>query len=121
MKSVSLFVIIASLVSCNTKPFVKHSLSFEKIADNCSNQSANISMNSNLNGERFVFESCLDADFTKAQVTSTQPNDSTVLINFERKNAEQALYKLTIDLDAYPRYSLLIIDRDSIRMQRVEP
>ena len=70
-------------------------------------------MNSNLNGERFEFQSCLDADFKKEQVTSSQPNDTTVMIKFERKNSKQALYKLTIDIDAYPRYSLLILDGDT--------
>lgn len=78
-------------------------------------------MNSNLNGERFVLQSCLDADFKKEQITSYQPNDTTVMIKFERKNSKQALYKLTIDLDAYPRYSLLILDGDTIHMKQVEP
>jgi len=78
-------------------------------------------MNSNLNGERFELQSCLDADFKKEQVTSSQPNDTTVSIKFERKNSQQALYKLTIDLDAYPRYSLLVLDGDTIHMKRVEP
>ncbi len=109
------------LAGCKTKPFVKHSLDFEKLGDNCSNRAPGISMNSNLNGERFVFEACLDADFTKEQVVSEQPNDTTVVIRFERKNPQQGLYKLTIDLDAYPRYHLLILDGESIQMQRVDP
>jgi hypothetical protein len=121
MKIITILLCIVFFAGCKTKPFVKHSVDFEKIADNCSNQSAGISMNSNLNGERFEFQSCLDADFTKEQVTSYQPNDTTVLIKFERKNEKQVLYDLTIDLDAYPRYSLLVMDGDSIQMKRVEP
>jgi len=114
-----LFIIL--LTGCQTKPFVKHSLDFEKTADSCTNQVSAISMNSNLNGERFEFQSCLDTDFKKEQAMSYQPNDTTVMIKFERKNPKQALYKLTIDIDAYPRYSLLILDGDSIQMKRVEP
>jgi hypothetical protein len=121
MRLTALFTCIIIIASCKTRPFVKHSLDFEKIGDNCSNRTEGIAMNSNLNGERFVFESCLDADFRKEQVTSEQTNDSTVVIKFERKNSQQALYKLTIDLDAYPRYHLLILDGETSQMKRVEP
>ena len=121
MKNTTILLLIILLMACKTQPFVKHSLEFEKIADHCKNQASAISMNSNLNGERFELQSCLDADFKKEQVTSYQPNDTTVMIKFERKNSQQALYKLTIDIDAYPRYSLLILDGDSIQMKRVEP
>src|SRR5215471_16378375 len=121
MRIIPVFLLVSLLAACKTKPFVKHSLSFEKIADKCSQMSPGISMNSNLNGERYELQSCLDADFNKGQVKSSQPNDTTVMIKFERKNSNQALYKLTIDLDAYPRYSLLILDGDTIHMKAVEP
>ena len=121
MKNVLVVLLIILLAACKTKAFVKHSLDFEKISDKCNGQASGISMNSNLNGERFELQSCLDADFKKEQVTSSQPNDTTVLIKFERKTSQQALYKLTIDLDAYPRYSLLVLDGDTIHMKRVEP
>jgi len=121
MRIATIFFLIVLLAACKTKAFVKHSLEFEKIADQCNNPSSAMSMNSNLNGERFEFQSCLDADFKKAQVTSYQPNDTTVMIKFERKNPQQALFKITIDVDAYPRYSLLILDGDSIHMKAVEP
>jgi hypothetical protein len=114
-------LIIVIVAGCKTKPFVKHSLDFERVSDKCNEAAPGISMNSNLNGERFELQSCLDADFKKEQITSFQPNDTTVVIKFERKNSKQALYKLTIDLDAYPRYSLLILDGDSIHMKPVEP
>jgi len=121
MKIIFVSLLIVLLATCKTKPFVKHSLDFEKIADKCGEQSSSISMNSNLNGERFELQACLDADFKKEQVISSQLNDTTVIIKFERKNSQQALYKLTIDLDAYPRYSLLVLDGDSIHMKSVEP
>jgi hypothetical protein len=121
MRIAPVILLIILSAGCKTKSFVKHSLDFEKIADKCSEQVASISMNSNLNGERFELQACLDADFKKEQVISSQPNDTTVIIKFERKNSQQALYKLTIDLDAYPRYSLLVLDGDSIQMKRVEP
>ncbi|HLG39865.1 MAG TPA: hypothetical protein VI461_09360 [Chitinophagaceae bacterium] len=121
MKIFFVFLIITSIAACRTKPFVKHDLEFEKVADNCNNQDAAFRMNSNLNGERFELQRCLDADFKKGQLTSYQPNDTTVVLKFERKNSSQALYQLTIDLDAYPRYSLLILDGDTIHMKQIEP
>lgn len=121
MKIFFVLLIVVSIAACKTKPFVKHELEFEKVADNCSNVSSDFKMNSNLNGERYEFQRCLDADFKKEQVTSSQPNDTTVMVKFERKNSKQALYKLTVDIDAYPRYSLLILDGDTIHMKPVEP
>ena len=109
------------LWACHTKPFVKHSVEFEKLSDKCTESVSSISMNSNLNGERFEFHVCLDADFKKEQVSSSQPNDSTVVVKFDRKTTQQSLYKVTLDVDAYPRYSLFVLDGDSIRMKAVEP
>jgi len=121
MRFIPIISLLVLSFACKTKPYVKHSLDFKKLADDCKEKAAGVSMNSNLNGERYEFQSCLDADFKKEQIVSSQLNDSTVLIKFERKNSQQALYKLTIDLDAYPRYSLLILDGDTINMKAVEP
>ena len=121
MKYIFLLLALFFVFGCKTKPYVKHSLEFEKLSDQCTGQQPGISMNSNLNGERFEFQSCLDADFKKEQLTSVQQNDTIVILKFERKNTKQSLYKLTIDLDAYPRYSLLILDGDTIHMKQVEP
>ena len=77
------------LTGCKTKPFVKHDLKFEKVADNCEGMNTKFEMNSNLNGERYEFERCLDADFRKEQLTSVQRGD-TIELKFERKNAKQA-------------------------------
>ncbi len=121
MKIILIAVLATVFVGCKTKPFVKHDLSFEKVSDDCNDMNTNFSMNSNLNGERFELQRCLDADFKEEQLTSKQVNDTTVVLQFERKNSNQALYKLTIDLDAYPRYSLLILDGDTIHMKAVEP
>jgi hypothetical protein len=121
MKIILIVLLCLAALSCKTKPFVKHSLSFEKIGDRCEGGAASVSMNSNLNGERYELQSCLDADFKKEQITSYQLNDTTVVLKFIRKNSKQALYKLTIDVDAYPRYSLLILDEDTIHMKAVEP
>lgn len=103
---ISLLIFVAA---CKTKPFVKHDVEFKKVADNCENMKAGFKMNSNLNGERYEFQRCLDADFRKEQLTPIRKGD-TIILQFERKNKQQALYDLVIDLDAYPRYNFLTID-----------
>jgi hypothetical protein len=113
------FFLIISLAACKTKPFVKHDLKFEKAAGNCNNMSADIKMNSNLNGERYEFQRCLDTDFHQEQLSSVQ-RGNVIELKFERKNPQQALYNLTIDLDAYPRYDTLIIDGTPIEIRPYE-
>ena len=80
-----LFCILLMVVtaSCKTKPFLKHSMKFEKVADDCSGLSNSFKMNSNLNGERYEFQRCLDVDFQKTQLTSIRQGD-TVILKFER-------------------------------------
>ncbi|TMI72301.1 MAG: hypothetical protein E6H09_10465 [Bacteroidetes bacterium] len=119
MKLFYVALIIALLNGCKTKPFVKHDLQFEKVADNCNGMNMDFKMNSNLNGERYEFQRCLDADFAKEQLTSVQRGD-TIELKFERKNSKQAVYKLTVDLDAYPRYNILIIDGTPIAIRPYE-
>jgi hypothetical protein len=105
--------------ACETKPYVKHELEFTRIADDCSAMNTDFHMNSNLNGERYEIERCLDADFSKEQLTSVQ-RGTVVELKFERKNPKQALYKLVIDVDAYPRYDTLIIDGTAILIHPYE-
>jgi len=119
MRIATVVLLIVLVAACKSKPFVKHELKFEKAADNCSGPDPGFKMNSNLNGERYEFQRCLDADFTKDQLTSVQRGD-TVELKFERKNPKQALYNLTVDVDAYPRYNILIIDGTAIEIRPYE-
>jgi hypothetical protein len=117
-----LFLIIVSTIlfsGCKTKPFLKHDLEFKKAADNCDGMNAAFKMNSNLNGERYEFQRCLDADFQKDQLTSVRQGD-TVVLKFERKNANQALYNITVDVDSYPRYNFLTIDDNTFPIRPAE-
>jgi hypothetical protein len=106
---ITIYVLLVILAACKTRPFVKHDLEYKKVSDNCEGMNMSFRMNSNLNGERYEFQRCLDADFDKSQLSSIRQGD-TIVLKFERKNAKQALYDLTIDLDAYPRYNFLTID-----------
>lgn len=109
MKYRSLIIIVLAFVSCETKPFLKHSMKFEKVSDNCGEIDNKFKMNSNLNGERYEFQRCLDAGFKKSQLTSIRKGD-TVVLQFERTGTNQALFDIIVDIDSYPRYNFLTID-----------
>ena len=119
MKVILIAIVIVVIAGCKTEPFLKHDLKFEKVADNCDQMSVSFKMNSNLNGERYEFQRCLDADFQKEQLTSIRQGD-TVVLKFERKHPKQALYDIIVDVDSYPRYNFLTIDDNTFPIRPVE-
>jgi hypothetical protein len=109
------------LLSCDRKPFVEHKLKFEKVADNCTEQQAYFRMNSNFGGERYEFEKCLPADFNENQLTSERRGD-TVVVKFKNAAAVAGnkVYHITLDIDSYPKYSVLMIDNDTYSISPTE-
>jgi len=102
-------------VSCNRKPFVNHKLKFEKISDNCENLKPSFRMVSNVAGERYEFEKCLDANFTKDMMKISRVGD-TVLVQFPKAAGQTVLDKMTLDVDSYPRYNFITIDDETFNV-----
>jgi len=111
-------LIVSLVIACKRKSYITHKLKFEKIADACTGEQPPIRMNSNINGERYEFNECLSADFTKEQMTIARKGD-TLMVQFVRMdspgeklkvNQKKSLYKMTLDIDAYPRYNFMTID-----------
>jgi hypothetical protein len=117
MKNVTLIICLSvfAAISCNRKPFVRHKLNFEKISDNCENLKPSFRMVSNLAGERYEFERCLGANFTKDMMDVSRQGD-TVLVQFHRGGSQQVLYKITLDIDSYPRYNFITIDGETFQV-----
>lgn len=110
------FLFCLFLVSCSdTGPYLKHELEFKKMGDDCSGQSAKISINSNTIGQRFEFEECLDVDFSKEKMQVERKGD-TVVVNFSRTNPKQSLYKMVLDINTYPRYNFLTIGDNTLQI-----
>jgi hypothetical protein len=65
-------------------------------------------MVSNTAGERYSFTICLPGDFDARNYTLTR-NGDTILVNFPQVKPGQAtaMYKLTLDVDAKPRYNFI--------------
>ena len=88
--------------SCENKPFINSTLKAEKAGD-CTQQTSPVQMNKNINGERYEFEYCLPDNFNEKNFTVTRQGD-TLLFNPTGTSVNAALYKLTLDIDAYPQY-----------------
>jgi hypothetical protein len=112
MNKASIFLLMIAVIGCNRKPFVDHKLKFEKISDNCENLKPSFRMVSNIGGERFEFEKCLAVNFSKDQMNVSRQGD-TVLVQFQRPGAQKVLYKITLDVDSYPRYSFITVDDET--------
>ncbi|MBI1341795.1 MAG: hypothetical protein GC171_02545 [Terrimonas sp.] len=112
MRYLWVLLLLLGTWSCKTKPFLKVSLKSEKLRDDCKGMDMAFRMNSNLNGERYEFQRCLDADFSKEKFEALREGD-TVVLKFKRTGSRQALFDITIDIDSYPRYNFLTIDGET--------
>ena len=101
--------------SCNRRPFVTHKFKFEKISDNCENLKPSFRMVSNVAGERYEFEKCLDANFTKDMIEVSRQGD-TVLVRFPKRGGQTVLDKITLDIDSYPGYNFITIDDETFNV-----
>ncbi|UEG49345.1 hypothetical protein LK994_11950 [Ferruginibacter lapsinanis] len=65
-------------------------------------------MTSNINGERFEFYYCLPDNFTEKDFTVIRRGDSLITNLSDIKIGDKTtLYKLTLDIDTYPKYSFI--------------
>lgn len=60
-------------------------------------------MISNINGERYEFEQCLEEGFDDKNYTVERKGDSLV-VSFPKVGNKTMLYKLILDIDAKPAY-----------------
>jgi len=113
MMNKTLLLALLLVVACDRKPFVEHKLQFEKLTDDCANLKPYFRMVSNFGGERFEFEKCLPDNFSKDNLKSSRQGD-TVVVTFDKvAGAKPALFKLTLDIDSYPKYSAITIDGET--------
>jgi hypothetical protein len=115
MRPIFLFLLLLVITACNRKPFVDHKLKFEKVSDNCENLKPSFRMVSNVSGERYEFEKCLDANFTKEMMKVSRQGD-TVLVAFSKRGNDGLLYKITLDIDSYPKYNFITVDGETFNV-----
>jgi len=115
MNKAIIYLLLVGMIGCNRKPFVDHKLKFEKISENCDNLKPSFRMVSNVAGERFEFEKCLATDFSNDQMKVSRQGD-TVLVEFQKPAAQKVLYKITLDIDSYPRYNFITVDNETFNV-----
>jgi hypothetical protein len=120
MKYISLFLLTVMVFACNNnEAFINHKLTFEKMGDCTPGEKAG-SMLSNIAGERYVFESCLDANFDGTKYRVDRVGDSLV-VSFSRTVVAQKAFKITLDIDAFPVYDFIVLDgKEAIPIRHVE-
>ena len=102
------------ITSCDVghDPYLKHEVELKKVADDCSGMLGSFSMNSNIIGERYVFQECLPANAGKENVIVKRSGD-TVSIQFDKSKGATSLYDLTVDINTKPRYNWLTIGNNT--------
>ena len=95
-------LIVAILLSSCSNSFINQKLQSEKLGP-CTNEMPPVKMISNINGERYEFNYCLDEDFDGKNFTIVRSGDS-LLVQFPAATKKTAQFKLTLDIDAKPAY-----------------
>src|ERR1700716_4282863 len=103
MRLIIFLSIFLAFHSCASKPFLKHKLQYKKINSDCTAQDPGYKMNSNINGERYEFQECLDTDFDGKNYSVDRKGD-TVVVSFANvmKKKSKSLFGITLDIDTYP-------------------
>src|SRR2546428_7417418 len=94
------------IVSCNTKtkPYLKHKLELKKMSDNCAGADEKIRSEGNINGERYEFNKCVNANFKEDDLIVERKGD-TVSVQFKERGNQKAEYHFIVDINTYPRYN----------------
>src|SRR5882757_4791377 len=101
------------LFSCSNS-FINHTLTYEKIGE-CSDYVSPVKMLSNINGERYEFNVCMDDGFNGKNFTVQRSGDS-ILVNFPKASIKQSLFRVILDIDAKPAYHLINLDGREVRV-----
>jgi hypothetical protein len=108
--------LIIFLLACNdTGPYLKHDLTITSLGKDCAARSEKIGMNSNTIGERYEFEECLPAGFTKDKLLVERRGDS-VLVQFPKPEQQQELFRLVLDINTYPQYHFITIGDQTLHI-----
>ncbi len=109
MRSIIDLFLSVSIYGC--KPVaLKHEVDYKKVGDDCTGRNTQVQLKSNIGGDRYEFQECLDNDFDGKNYTAERRGD-TILVNFNkaRTGKKQALFNIILDIDAYPRYKVMSI------------
>ncbi|HTB51752.1 MAG TPA: hypothetical protein VK718_03175 [Ferruginibacter sp.] len=109
-------LLLILLVSCHGGNFINHDLKAERIGDCSATVSACI-LTSNTFGEHYQFDRCLIEGFNADDYLVERVGDTLVLtFPKEQANEQKALYKLTLDIQASPRYNYIRLGNEVLQI-----
>ena len=108
---------IVLLSSCRDS-FINHELKAERMGD-CSQQEEPVKMESNINGERYEFDYCLEEGYNGKDYKVERKGDS-LIVSFPKPLAKKAMYKLILDIDAKPNYHHILLGDKAIEVLAAE-
>jgi hypothetical protein len=116
------FIFMCLVTACENAPFVDAEIEYKKLSDDCDTLNSGISLVSNIMGERYEFQQCLDNDFEGQNFTAERKGD-TVVVDFSgaKKKPSKALYQITLDIDASPRYRFMSIEGNTFEVVPAQP
>ncbi len=107
------------LHACEEEPYVKHEMAVEKMGP-CNKDVSSVKMESNINGERYVFEECLPENFDGKSYSVLRKGDSLFVSFPQAQQTKTALFKLTLDVTANPVYKCIKLgDRTPINIKTI--
>lgn len=118
MRYTFIFICCCLLFSCSNS-FINHELKSEKLGE-CADFSPAIKMISNINGERYEFNSCIDDGFDGKNYTLIRKGDSIIVDFPKTASQKKSLYKLILDVDAKPNYHHIILDGRNVTVVSAE-
>lgn len=117
MKYISLIAIIVLLTSCSDS-FINHELKAERIGD-CKEEHNAVKIMSNINGERYEFEYCLEENYSGKDYKVERKGDS-LIVSFPVATKKTTMYKLTLDINAKPTYHHILLGDKLIEVSLIE-
>ena len=114
-------IVFAVLLSCesNEGGYLKHDLDYEKIGEDCSAAAPGLKVTANTIGERYEFQTCLDAA-GNIECSVGNSND-TVRVRFRETPGPQALYQVVLDINTRPQYKYITIDSETFAVAVSRP
>ncbi len=118
MKNIFAAMLLVMASGCTEEPHLKYNLSYDRTADECSSGIWNYKLTSNTNGERFEFNQCLPQEY-KGEFTVIRRAD-TLVVSFPPDTARipGALYKMVLDVDAWPKYSHIYLGSQLLQVSK---
>ena len=116
MRYILFAIVFLSFGSCTEEPHLKHNLAFTKIANICASGVWNYKLISNTNGERYEFNACLAQNYNGAYNVTKRGDTLVVDIPADTSQLQSALYKMVLDVDAWPKYSHIYLGSQLLKV-----